>query len=485
MTARDPGGLTAVQSFSVTVETPNRAPEAVGTIPNQTVNAGSSSSVEVSSYFRDRDEDRLTYAAGSSDTAVATASVSGSRVTISAVAAGTATVTVTARDPGNLTATQRFGVTVRGGGAPDLVVSVSPSTVTVAPGGSFSYEATVRNAGGASSPATQVQTFVSADATISRSDTPLSGSRPHRVPALGPSESYSRTVAIDIVDSARPGTLYVGDCVDAVSGESDTDNNCSSAVTVTIETGGGGAGFRDDFDSSASLSDWEIRNASAVVSGGLLRLTNSTSGRVGLAEHGLAGPLTSWTISASLGRVQEVGFSSVWWATGHSRLRTFAFDIGTDSDGDNYNLYVFDQGEGSWLWVRDLSGSSSAIDDGPNELTEIVIGWEGEEFVAVAEGRELFRARLSGELAQALSRVSSIALVREASRTGIAALFDYVEVTGTAADGDGTGAQLGIESLVTAIERLTPMIDLTEASKTKGAAIKPTNGTLGKGKMRR
>ncbi len=32
----------------------------------------------------------------------------------------------------------------------------------------------------------------------------------------------------------------MGHCVDAVSGESDTGNNCSTAVTVTIESGGGG-----------------------------------------------------------------------------------------------------------------------------------------------------------------------------------------------------------------------------------------------------
>ena len=116
VTARDPGGLTAAQSFAATVASSNRAPEAVGSIPGQTINAGSSSSVDVSSYFRDPDGDALTYTAASSNAGVARAAVSGSRVTISAVAAGTATVTVTARDPDGLTGTQRFGATVRGGG---------------------------------------------------------------------------------------------------------------------------------------------------------------------------------------------------------------------------------------------------------------------------------------------------------------------------------------------------------------------------------
>ena len=112
VTARDPDGLTATQDLPVTVETSNRAPEAVGTIPNQTVATGQTATVDASSYFRDPDGDRLTYTAASNNAAVATATVSGSRVTITAVAAGAATVTVTATDPDGLAATSSFGVTV-------------------------------------------------------------------------------------------------------------------------------------------------------------------------------------------------------------------------------------------------------------------------------------------------------------------------------------------------------------------------------------
>ena len=113
VTARDPDGLTAAQSVAVTVQTPNRAPEAVGTIPPQSVSPGQSRTVDVSSYFRDPDGDVLTYAVTTSN-ALANASVSGSRVTVIGVAEGTATVTVTARDPGGLTATQRVSVSVPG-----------------------------------------------------------------------------------------------------------------------------------------------------------------------------------------------------------------------------------------------------------------------------------------------------------------------------------------------------------------------------------
>ena len=64
------------------VEPNNRAPVAAVAIPSQTMIAGESATVNVSSYFNDPDGDALAYAAATSN---------------AAVAPGTATVTVTAR----------------------------------------------------------------------------------------------------------------------------------------------------------------------------------------------------------------------------------------------------------------------------------------------------------------------------------------------------------------------------------------------------
>ena len=112
VTASDPDGLSASQSLEVTV--PNRAPEAVGTVPDLTLTPGDTASVDVSSYFSDPDGDALCYTAASSDAEVATVSVSESTVTATGVAEGTATVTVMASDPEGLTATQDFAVTAEG-----------------------------------------------------------------------------------------------------------------------------------------------------------------------------------------------------------------------------------------------------------------------------------------------------------------------------------------------------------------------------------
>ena len=133
-------------------------------------------------------------------------------------------------------------VTVGGSGGPDLVVSVSPSSVTVSPGGSFSYDVTVRNQGDASSAATEIQTYASDNSTISTSDTPIDD--PVSVPSLDPSEEAGGTATFTVGATVPLGTVYFGECVDAVPGESNTNNNCSSVVTVTIEAGGGGGGDR-------------------------------------------------------------------------------------------------------------------------------------------------------------------------------------------------------------------------------------------------
>ena len=119
VTARDPDGLSASRSISVTVEDggTNQPPRATGSIPGQTLTAGGSArSVNVAQYFTDPDGDRLTYSARSSAQNTVSVRVSGSTVTLTPAAAGTATVTVSAVDPGGLTATQRIAVTVESSG---------------------------------------------------------------------------------------------------------------------------------------------------------------------------------------------------------------------------------------------------------------------------------------------------------------------------------------------------------------------------------
>jgi len=127
VTGTDAGGLAAQQSFVVTVSTrSNRAPQAVGTIPDLTVSQGETTTLNVSSHFSDPDGDSLTYSAATSNSGVASASVSGAELTLAAAAAGTATITVTGTDAGGLAAQQSFALTVstRSNRAPQAVGTI-------------------------------------------------------------------------------------------------------------------------------------------------------------------------------------------------------------------------------------------------------------------------------------------------------------------------------------------------------------------------
>ena len=113
---------------------------------------------------------------------------------------------------------------------PDLVVQ-SPTVSDSSPGAGrpFTFSATVRNQGSGASVPTTLRYYRSSDSTISTSDTELDDSRVEGVAASG---AVSRSIELHAHRDA--GTYYYGACVDEVSGESNTGNNCSDAVPVTF-----------------------------------------------------------------------------------------------------------------------------------------------------------------------------------------------------------------------------------------------------------
>ena len=110
-TATDPGKAWAKLSGSVTVRASNSAPTAIN-IPDQTVSANQTATIDLSAYFSDPDGDTLTYTASSSDTTKATTGVSGATLTVNTLAAGTATISITATDPFGLTASLSIALTI-------------------------------------------------------------------------------------------------------------------------------------------------------------------------------------------------------------------------------------------------------------------------------------------------------------------------------------------------------------------------------------
>ena len=113
---------------------------------------------------------------------------------------------------------------------PDLVVG-SPTVDESSPatGAAFRLSVTVENDGGGAAAATTLRYYRSSDATITTDDTEVGTDSIDGLAATGTS---SRSVALTAPETS--GTYYYGACVDAVTGESDTTNNCSTSVQVTV-----------------------------------------------------------------------------------------------------------------------------------------------------------------------------------------------------------------------------------------------------------
>ena len=113
---------------------------------------------------------------------------------------------------------------------PDLMVS-SPAIGAGAPGAgtTFTLSVAVSNEGEGASEATTLTYYRSTDATITTSDIEVGTDA---IAALAASGSSPQSV--DLTAPSSPGTYYYGACVDTVPDESDTTNNCSDSVPVTV-----------------------------------------------------------------------------------------------------------------------------------------------------------------------------------------------------------------------------------------------------------
>ena len=114
---------------------------------------------------------------------------------------------------------------------PDLEVD-TPTVDDTSPetGATFTLSATVSNAGDGRSAATTLRYYRSTDATITTSDTQVGMDSVGALAASG-----SSAESISLTAPATAGPYYYGACVDAVSEESDTTDNCSASVKVDVE----------------------------------------------------------------------------------------------------------------------------------------------------------------------------------------------------------------------------------------------------------
>ena len=135
---------------------------------------------------------------------------------------------------------------------PDLVVQspeISVSDLTT--GQSFTFSATVRNQGVSASPA----------ATLTYWWRPADGSwvAVGTDPVDGLSASGTSHEGISLTAPTHAGDYDYAACVSSVSGESDSNNNCSAVLRVTVGSGGTAAGCTNDL---GSVSGTVTRNGS-------------------------------------------------------------------------------------------------------------------------------------------------------------------------------------------------------------------------------
>ena len=266
---------------------PNQAPLTTGTIPAQTIPVGQMATVDVSGYFADPDDDPLTFAAETSDAAVASVSVSGAAVSVAAVASGTASVTVTASDPAGLSARQTFTATVPNR-APMAVDSIPAQTI---PAG---QTATVDVSGYFADPDGDALTFesetsdaavasVSVSGAVVTVEAVAGGSASITVTASDPADlsarqTFTATVpnrAPVAVDSIPAQTIPVGqtDTVDVSGYFADPDDD---ALTFEAET------------SDAAVASVSVSGAAvtvAAVASGTASVTVTASDPAGLSAR--------------------------------------------------------------------------------------------------------------------------------------------------------------------------------------------------------
>ena len=156
---------------------------------------------------------------------------------------------------------------------------------------------------------------------------------------------------------------------------------------------GTGAGliFRDDFNNSSSLDSWTLLfDASAEVSGGILRLTNDSPESWGAASHVLDQDVTSWEVRARMGASADSMFTALVFAPSDPGERDFRLGqleiarrvlmVDGEEQTVNYSFWVFLAPEGrdlGWYRVPGLNGMSNAINDGVGEFTEITCQGKG------------------------------------------------------------------------------------------------------------
>ena len=207
---------------------------------------------------------------------------------------------------------------------------------------------------------------------------------------------------------------------------------------------GAGMIFRDDFNNSSSLNNWQFNDgASPAVSGGILRLTNSTEVWA-VATHSLSPPITAWEVRARMGASAESMRTALTFAPsdpGERDFRLGQLEIGRRVlivDGEeqtvNYSFWALVTPEDrdlGWYFFTDFIGMSDAINDGVGDFTEIAVRLKDDKLEALAGGEMLFSHSLgTSSFLRSLTEIDEVQFWSLDAAAANPGLLDWIEVTG-------------------------------------------------------
>ena len=367
---------TATQTLTVIVTDVNEAPLSTGSISAITLNVdGAAWLNDVSADFSDPDGDALSYAASSSQTAVATVSVSGSSVTVSPVAAGNGTVTVTATDPGGLSATRTIAVEVKANNTSRFIgvtaFSVPENTLAVGTVTATDNDDTITGysiSGGADRAKFSI---VSSSGALSF----------NAAPNFENPDSSDNTNEYDVIvgvasgagdrakTASQPLTVTVTDVNEAPEAS-------GSISAVTLNVGGNSrtvdvSGDFTDPDGDAltyTASSNEISIAAASVSGSIVRLTPVAAGSATVTVTANDGSLSAvQTIAVTVMANSAPAFSSAASFSIPENTIVVGAVTATDSDsGDSITGYSIIGGADSGQFTIDGSSGVLSFNAAPN-----------------------------------------------------------------------------------------------------------------------
>ncbi|MCE2398914.1 MAG: hypothetical protein J4F34_07770 [Gemmatimonadetes bacterium] len=375
VTATDPDGEAATQTFDVMV--PNRAPETVGSIPEQILLyvGDTTGQPGIDQLFTDPDGDELTYSGESSDESVATIEVIGTIVVVAGIGQGEATLMLTATDPGGQSASHEAQITVPNR-APQATAEIPAQTVGEGEGAEITLTDHFEDLDG------DPLTFGAETEDPELVETEVAGSV---LRITGLSSGLAQVVAI--------ATDEYGESV-------------SQRFPVTV-TGDTGLTFRDDFDDLEAWADSSGDRGTAQVEDGDLHLIIDKQPEDdelwSYILHGLPGEDGhdgDWEIEYPVSEREKNATAVVefWVAVDRGGVSVFAF--GLDYSLPNWQASWMDE-DGEWFPIADGTeeewSDDSMIDyDG---VTDIVFGLEDNVVYARGnDGVEIFSVDMSGEL---------------------------------------------------------------------------------------